>query len=58
MLTKPRNVLLMFTELEDLRSDPMLPVTRASQLIGLMSLQERKMRLFHSDHSTYHLLPA
>jgi len=58
MLTKRRNVLPVFAELEDLRSDPMSPVTRASQLIGLMSLQKRKMRLFHSDHSTYHLLPA
>lgn len=79
MPTKDHNVLPVFTELEDLRSDPMLLVTRASRLIGLMPLQERnmeepslfirtygpilffsllKMRLFHSDHSTYHLLPA
>ena len=43
MPTKDHNVLPVFTELEDLRSDPMLPVTRASRLIGLMSLQERKM---------------
>src|SRR5271156_2127434 len=36
MPTKDHNVLPVFTKLEDLRSDQMLPVTRASQLIGLM----------------------
>jgi hypothetical protein len=33
MSMKDHNVLPVFTELKDLRSDPMLPVTRASRLI-------------------------